>query len=380
MSIIQEALRKAQKDKESAPEGSEKKSWVGKTSMGSSVDRKPSRKGLKIGLVVVMMFIVAAAGGYTYTKWKEAPKPDDSIVTAKKADDKTAMITKTLPDDGPQEGDSKNTTVRKGPARKVTSPPTDRRTRRTNLISRSGEQGNQRPDRRQPIKPEDRTRRRVVSRSADTEGPGSQTAIRPGEGQGPEGRPNPPARPTDTASLRDIVIKKPAQNTVADETYQTALNEAERLQSEGELKSAETLYKSLIRQNPLNADALINLANLYFRDYNDPDKAIILYERALELDPDRPSIHVNLGVYYLKENELDKAYGHLNRALKLNDRLTEVHYNLACLHAIRGERKQAVESLQRAIELDPRSAEWARSDPDLASISFPPTGKKDKTS
>ena len=380
MSIIQEALRKAQRDRETAPKGAEKKAWVDKASMGSSVERKPSRKGLKIGLVIVTMFVAAAAGGYTYTKWKEAPKTDETVIAAKKTDDKTAMVTKAVPEDKPEGGDSKDESVQRGLARKVIQSPPDRRARRTDLISRSGEQGEQQPDRPQSIRPEDRVRRRVASRAADTGGPKAEAAPFSGSEQGLDAQPNPPSGPADTTSLKNMIVKTPDQNVAADETYQTALNEAKRLQSIGELKSSETLYKSLIRQSPLKTDALINLANMYFRDYNEPDKAIILYERALELDPNKPSIHVNLGVYYLKEKELDKAYGHLSRALKLNDRLVEVHYNLACLHAIRGERQQAVESLKRAIELDPRSAEWARSDPDLASISFPPTNQKDKTS
>jgi len=43
-------------------------------------------------------------------------------------------------------------------------------------------------------------------------------------------------------------------------------------------------------------------------------------------------------------------------------------YNLACVESLLGRRDDAVEHLRRSIELDPRSAEAAKSDPDLDAI------------
>ncbi len=146
------------------------------------------------------------------------------------------------------------------------------------------------------------------------------------------------------------------------------VQEAKRMRREGDLQGAEAMLKVLVEGNPSDVEARVALANLYLQDLQDPQRAFPLYQHALALAPERVSVHVNLGVYYIKVGNLQKAEEHLQRALAISPSSAEAHYNLACVNALRGDVEAAEQSLRRASEIDPRCRQWAQEDPDLASL------------
>jgi tetratricopeptide (TPR) repeat protein len=144
------------------------------------------------------------------------------------------------------------------------------------------------------------------------------------------------------------------------------LEMAERLQNAGDLHGAEATLKALLKKDPERIEAIVALANLYFSAMKAPERAYPLYRRVLSLDPNRSAAHVNLGVYYLRKGDLARAKEYTERALELVPDLAEAHYNLACIEALTGNRAAAERSLKRATVIEPRCAEWAKDDPDLA--------------
>jgi hypothetical protein len=58
----------------------------------------------------------------------------------------------------------------------------------------------------------------------------------------------------------------------------------------------------------------------------------------------------------------------LEEGLQVHPDAGGLHYNLACLESIAGDPDAALTALRRAIELRPQSAEWARTDDDLADL------------
>ena len=133
-------------------------------------------------------------------------------------------------------------------------------------------------------------------------------------------------------------------------------------------KGAEKELLALLEREPDSVEALLALADLYVRDLSQPKQAIALYERAIQQDPGRASLWVNLGVAYLKTGETARAVEKILLALELDPSLAEAHYNMACALALQGKKEQASRFLERAALLDARVRQWARQDPDLASL------------
>lgn len=61
-----------------------------------------------------------------------------------------------------------------------------------------------------------------------------------------------------------------------------------------------------VKKNPYLATARANLGNVYMY-FREPDKAIIEYNKALELEPSNAEVVHNLGVAWLKRNDYEKA-------------------------------------------------------------------------
>jgi thioredoxin-like negative regulator of GroEL len=164
---------------------------------------------------------------------------------------------------------------------------------------------------------------------------------------------------------------EPANPTRGGPSYSSAVEEARKLRAAGDLRGAEEVLKRELERDPRSLEALVALANLYLRDLQEPQKSLPLYQQALKLEPERATLHVNVGVYYLKTGDLGKAEEYLDRALALDSSLAEAYYNQACLLSLQGDRSGAAFALRQAVQLDPRSVEWAKEDPDLSLIRGP---------
>ena len=89
---------------------------------------------------------------------------------------------------------------------------------------------------------------------------------------------------------------------------------------------------------------------------NDPEQAIRLYRRAVEINPDYPDIRLHLGMELLNQGDPEEALAHLRRALELEPNSAEAHTQLGIALAATGQRDQAVSHYRRALELRPRYA------------------------
>ena len=94
------------------------------------------------------------------------------------------------------------------------------------------------------------------------------------------------------------------------------------------------------------------------------DRAIALFERAVQLDPRYAAAWAALGgAYTLKGGFLgmrqlqDKAIAPLRRALELNPSLASAHVWLGSALAAQGKLDDALASLHRAVEIEPDNAD-----------------------
>ncbi|MEJ5378289.1 MAG: tetratricopeptide repeat protein [bacterium] len=152
------------------------------------------------------------------------------------------------------------------------------------------------------------------------------------------------------------------------ESIQKAVAEAKMLQKNGDSQGAQRVLLSVLEKEPESVEVLVELAGLYMRDSVDFQRAIALYERALQRSAQRASIWVNLGVAYMRIGDPRKAQEKISRALQLDPSMLEAHYNMACALALQGKDQEAAVFLQRAASMDSRVMGWASQDPDLQSL------------
>jgi len=88
-----------------------------------------------------------------------------------------------------------------------------------------------------------------------------------------------------------------------------------------------------------------------------PERAREAYLRALELDPDVPDAHVNLGRQLHLGGELGRAEPHYREAVRLDPDDPTPHFNLGVLLEELGRRDEAVHAYRQAVLRDPDFAD-----------------------
>jgi tetratricopeptide (TPR) repeat protein len=102
-----------------------------------------------------------------------------------------------------------------------------------------------------------------------------------------------------------------------DERQPDFLNEALDLESRGDFASALTSYRLALREHPDDLEVLQNIA-IAFSKTGQPEEAIRLYRRALQLDPDLAGAHYGLAFLLLKRGDTAHAGLHLEAYLRVS--------------------------------------------------------------
>jgi tetratricopeptide (TPR) repeat protein len=122
---------------------------------------------------------------------------------------------------------------------------------------------------------------------------------------------------------------------------------------EGKVQSLLTIVKS----DPKNVGAHVQLANTYFDAERYPD-AIKWYEEALKLDPKNPDASTDLGVSYYYSGRTDEALKQFENSLKINPKHAKTLFNKGIVLAF-GKRdlQGATEAWQQVVQLAPGTPE-----------------------
>jgi len=110
---------------------------------------------------------------------------------------------------------------------------------------------------------------------------------------------------------------------------------------------ADEEFRKAIARDPSNIGAINGMANLALTR-GQFDQAISLYKKALELDPLRTVIKVNLGMTLMHAGKLDEAEQYLKSALQSNSSFPTAHYRLGLLYLLRNNAvEQAIEEIEK---------------------------------
>ena len=111
--------------------------------------------------------------------------------------------------------------------------------------------------------------------------------------------------------------------------------------------------RSLLKEDPKNQKALIELGNLYF-DANQIDPAIQTYSKALELDPNNGDVRTDMGIMFRRKGDFDRAIAEFQKAAGNDPRHINSRYNLGVvlLHD-KGDIKGAIKAWEDFLKVEP---------------------------
>lgn len=130
------------------------------------------------------------------------------------------------------------------------------------------------------------------------------------------------------------------------------LNLGKRYEKAGDLQKALQLYSRAIELNPQFASALVNRGAVYDQR-GTPEKALVDYNRALSLDPESVTAYSCRGTMWDSRGDYEKAIADYNRAVELRPKMAVMYVNRGSTYLRKGDRARAINDLSVAVELDP---------------------------
>ena len=130
---------------------------------------------------------------------------------------------------------------------------------------------------------------------------------------------------------------------------------APEVPSPAEVTAKIQALKDIVKKDPKNLSAWVELGNLYF-DSNQPKEAIEAYNQYLAAKPDNADVRTDLGIMYRKVGELDKSLEELRKAAKIDPKHVNSRYNigLILLHD-KQDMKGAINAFEEYLKVDPNS-------------------------
>jgi cytochrome c-type biogenesis protein CcmH/NrfG len=130
--------------------------------------------------------------------------------------------------------------------------------------------------------------------------------------------------------------------------------------SPAEVAAKVGALKEIVKKDPKNASAWVELGNLYF-DSNQAQEAIQAYQQSLALNPDNADVRTDLGIMYRKLGEFDKALDEFKKAAKIDPKHINSRYNIGIvlLHD-KQDIKGAIQAWEDYLKVDPSSERGQR--------------------
>lgn len=124
---------------------------------------------------------------------------------------------------------------------------------------------------------------------------------------------------------------------------------------QGKLQDAIGHYEQALQLDPNDPSVPINMATALLRAGR-YEEAIGPYEQALRIDPDDAQAHYNLGVALVKVSQPGQAMGHFEEALRIDPNHAEAHLILGSVLFDQGKASEAIGHWERALQIKPTYA------------------------
>jgi len=118
--------------------------------------------------------------------------------------------------------------------------------------------------------------------------------------------------------------------------------------------------KEIVKKDPKNLPAWVELGNLYF-DTDQPKEAIEAYSQYLTIKPNNADVRTDMGIMYRKLGQFDKAIQEFKKAAQSDPKHVNSRYNigLVLLHD-KQDIQGAVKAWEEYLKVDPNSEKAQR--------------------
>ena len=117
-------------------------------------------------------------------------------------------------------------------------------------------------------------------------------------------------------------------------------------------KSAEKLYKEILKKNPNHFDSIVLLGTLLAQS-GKLEKAKQFFQKAIKINPNSSNVNYNLGLAFKELGEYKKAASHYEKAIKIKPEYFIAHNNLGIVFYELGEFQKAKSCHEQAIQINP---------------------------
>ena len=122
----------------------------------------------------------------------------------------------------------------------------------------------------------------------------------------------------------------------------------------GFFQEAKERARAVLRRDPDNVAALVLLGNS-LAGLKDLDEGIGVLGRAVQLEPEGPSVYANLGVFQLAQGDPQLAEEAFTRAVAVAPTSVDAYLNLANFYRAVHKSKEAEATFKQALEVEPVS-------------------------
>jgi tetratricopeptide (TPR) repeat protein len=118
----------------------------------------------------------------------------------------------------------------------------------------------------------------------------------------------------------------------------------------GQTEDAIASYEEVLKYNPDNAEAVVNLAGLIRKQY--PAVALNKLLELRQLYPDNAVVAAQLGVTYADSGNYPDAFHYLSMASSMETNNPQHLYNMAVVAERAGDSAKAIQNYEKALEVD----------------------------
>jgi len=157
------------------------------------------------------------------------------------------------------------------------------------------------------------------------------------------------------ATVAILKEKKGVEGPAMVQKPQTAPMPAPPGPSPLEVASKIETLKEIVKKDPKNLPAWVELGNLYF-DSNQPKEAIEAYSQYLAIKPDSADVRTDMAIMYRNLGEMDRALEQFQKAAQSDPKHVNSRYNIGIvlLHD-KQDIKGAIKAWEEYLKVDPKS-------------------------
>ncbi len=162
-------------------------------------------------------------------------------------------------------------------------------------------------------------------------------------------KPRPSNYVANSKEKRSVKSSKPSAPS-ANAAVNAGLADAKRLIGEGRWQDAEPMLAEILKSEPGNADALIEMAMINLLDKRDNDQALPFMKRAIEADSENENMISELLTIYDEKGQAEEALDFFRKLNQAQPDSKAAEYGLAQALLRTGKKSEAVEHLQKSLE------------------------------